>query len=207
MSIENGGDGVSCPRPIDAAVLADYWLAALADPEEAAVEEHLLGCDRCGARLRNVIVLAEGIRRLARKGALRMVVSDAFLQRARDEGLRVREYAPPPGGSVQCTVTADDDLLIARLSANLSGTTRVDLCFCNERGIEQLRLRDIPVRVGAGGVVYQESITDMKAAPTNTMIARLVTFDERGNERLLGEYTFNHTRSLPGPGAWDGSVT
>jgi hypothetical protein len=32
------------------------------------------------------------------------------------------------------------------------------------------------------------------------MIARLVTFDEAGGERLLGEYTFNHTRSLPGPG-------
>jgi hypothetical protein len=34
------------------------------------------------------------------------------------------------------------------------------------------------------------------------MIARLVAFDETGGERLLGEYTFNHTRSLPGPGAW-----
>jgi len=29
-----------------------------------------------------------------------------------------------------------------------------------------------------------------------------VGFDEAGVERLLGEYTFNHTRSLPGPGAW-----
>jgi hypothetical protein len=42
----------------------------------------------------------------------------------------------------------------------------------------------------------------MKAAPDMTMIARLVTFDERGSEHLLGEYTFQHTRSLPGPGAW-----
>ncbi len=202
MKIENGDAGVSCSRPIDAAVLADYWIAALADAEEAAVEEHLLGCDRCGARLRDVIALAEGVRSLAREGCLRMVVSDAFLQRAREDGLRVKEYAPPPGGSVQCTVTADDDLLIGRLAANLSGVARVDLCFCDERGVEQLRLPDIPVRAGASGVVYQESITFMKGAPTNTMIARLVTFDEDGRERLLGEYTFNHTRSLPGPGAW-----
>ena len=202
MKIENGDAGVSCSRPIDAAVLADYWIAALADAEEAAVEEHLLGCDRCGARLRDVIALAEGVRSLAREGCLRMVVSDAFLQRAREDGLRVKEYAPPPGGSVQCTVTADDDLLIGRLAANLSGVARVDLGFCDERGVEQLRLADIPVRAGASGVVYQESITFMKGAPTNTMIARLVTFDEDGRERLLGEYTFNHTRSLPGPGAW-----
>lgn len=202
MKIENGDAGVSCSRPIDAAVLADYWIAALADAEEAAVEEHLLGCDRCGARLRDVIALAEGVRSLAREGCLRMVVSDAFLQRAREDGLRVKEYAPPPGGSVQCTVTADDDLLIGRLAANLSGVARADLCFCDGRGVEQLRLADIPVRAGASGVVYQESITLMKGAPTNTMIARLVTFDEDGRERLLGEYTFNHTRSLPGPGAW-----
>ncbi len=200
MRVENQGD---CSHPIDAAVLADYWLAALVESEEATVEEHLLSCDQCGSRLRDVIALAEGIRGLAREGCLRMVVSDTFLQRAADEGLHVREYAPPPGGSVSCTVTADDDLLIGRLAANLSGATRVDLCFCDERGVEQLRLPDIPVHAGASSVIYQESITFAKAAPTNTMIARLVTFDARGSERLLGEYTFNHTRSLPGPGAWE----
>jgi hypothetical protein len=76
---------MNCSNPIDAAVLADYWLAALAKPEEEAVEEHLLDCGRCGARLREVIALAEGIRKLARQGSLRMVVSDAFLQRAAEE--------------------------------------------------------------------------------------------------------------------------
>ncbi|MBZ5542435.1 MAG: hypothetical protein LAO07_02000 [Acidobacteriia bacterium] len=192
---------MNCSNPIDAAVLADYWLAALADPEAEAVEEHLLDCDRCGARLREVIALAEGVRNLAREGCLRMVVSDAFLKRAAEEGLRVREYAPPPGGGVQCTVTAEDAILIGRLAANLSGAKRVDLCICDEHGGEQLRLPDIPVHPGASSVVYQESITYAKAAPTNTMIARLVAFDEAGGERLLGEYTFNHRRSLPGPGA------
>ena len=192
---------MSCSNPIDAAVLADYWLAALASSEEEAVEEHLLGCGRCGERLRDVIALAEGVRGLAREGSLRMVVSDAFLRRAAEEGLRVRQYAPPPGGGVQCTVTAEDDILIGRLAADLSEAKRVDLCICDERGIEQRRLADIPVDSSASSVVYQESITFLKAAPTTKIIARLVTFDEAGAERLLGEYTFNHTRSLPGPGA------
>ena len=190
---------MNCSNPIDAAVLADYWLAALTSPEEEAVEEHLLDCDRCGARLREVIALAAGLRKLAREGSLRMVVSDLFLKRAEEEGLRVRQYAPPPGGGVECTVTAEDDILIGRLAANLSGAKRVDLCICDERGVEQLRLPDIPVHAGASSVVYQESITFAKALPTNKMIARLVAFDEAGGERLLGEYTFNHTRSLPGP--------
>jgi len=193
---------VNCTNPIDAAVLADYWLAALESSEEETVEEHLLACGRCGARLREVIALAEGVRKLAREGSLRMVVSDTFVKRAVEKGLRVRQYAPPLGGGVQCTVAAEDDLLIGRLAANLSGAKRVDLCICDERGVEQLRLPDIPVQAGASSVVYQESITFAKAAPTNKMIVRLVTFDDAGGEHLLGEYTFNHTRSLPGPGAW-----
>jgi hypothetical protein len=202
MKIGDSADSVNCSNPIDAALLADYWLAALASSDEEAVEEHLLGCDRCVARLRELIALAEGVRSLAREGSLRMIVSDAFLQRAAEKGLRVREYAPPSGGGVQCTVTAEDDILIGRLAANLSGAKRVDLCVCDEHGVELGRLPDIPVNPAAGSVAFQESITFAKAAPTSKMIMRLVALDENGGERLLGEYTFNHTRSLPGPGAW-----
>ncbi len=193
---------MSCANPIDAPVLADYWLGALRDREEETVEEHLLGCDQCGARLREVIALAEGVRKLARAGSLPMVVSDAFLERAAAAGLRVREYAPPPGGSVQCTVTAEDDILVGRLAANFSAAKRVDLCICDDRGFEQIRLRDIPFNSAAGSVILQQPITYAKAAPSETLIARLFAFDDSGRERLLGEYTFNHTRTLPGPGAW-----
>ena len=201
MSARNEDAPMTCSNPIDAAVLADYWLAALPASEEATVEEHLLACDQCGALLREVIALAEGVRNVAREGSLRMIVSDEFLKRAAEEGLRIRLYAPPAGSSVNCTVTADDDFLIARLAANLSGAKRVDLSICDERGVEQLRLPDIPVRPGAADVVYQESITHAKAAPTSKLIARLLTFDEAGAEHILGEYTFNHTRTIPGPAA------
>jgi hypothetical protein len=193
---------MSCTTPIDAAVLADYWVGALTTAEDEAAEQHLFTCDECGTRLREVIALAEGVRRIAREGSLRMVVSDSFLKRAAEEGLRIREYAPPAGGGVQCTVTAEDDILIGRLAANLSGAKRVDLCICDERGVEQLRLPDIPFASGASSIAVQESITFAKTAPSNKMIMRLVAFDKAGSERLLGEYMFNHTRSLPGPGAW-----
>lgn len=190
-----------CSNPIDAAVLSAYWIADLAEPEAETVEEHLFTCDQCGARLREVIALAEGVRDLAREGSLRMIVSDSFLKRLAREGLRIREYAPPAGGGVECTVTAEDNFLIARLAVNLTEANRVDLCICDEHGAEQLRLSDIPVQYGASEVVYQESITFAKAMPTSKIIARLVTFDDEAGERVLGEYTFNHTRSLPGPGA------
>jgi hypothetical protein len=191
---------VSCATPVDAATLTDYWLAALPESEEQAVEEHLFACDECGIRLREVISLSQGIRDLAREGSMLMVVSDAFLKRVTEEGMRVREYAVPAGGSVACTVTAEDDFLIGRLNADLSAAQRVDLCFCDQHGMERLRLPDIPFDSTSGSVAFEQSITYAKAAASETMLARLLAFDQSGNERVLGEYAFHHTRTLPGPG-------
>src|SRR5215510_8974267 len=136
----NGKDESSpakCSSPIDVTVLVDYWLAALEGSVEEAVEEHLFECDKCGERLRELIALAEGVRELARSGSLRMIVSETFLKSAADDGLRIRQYAPAVGGSVECTVTAEDDILIGRLAANLSDVSRIDLCICNDAGFEQ----------------------------------------------------------------------
>ncbi len=198
----HGGLGVSCQNPIDASVLADYWLGLLTETEESNIEEHLFSCDECGARLREVMGLADAVRTVARQGDLLMVVSDAFLQRAAEQGLCVREYAPPRGGSVQCTVLAEDDFLIGRLAADLTAAKQVDLCICDRHGVEQFRLPDIPYRADSGSIAFQKPIGYAKAAPSETMIAKLVGKDEAGGERLLGEYTFIHTRTMPGPAAW-----
>jgi len=131
-----------------------------------------------------------------------MIVSEAFLKTAAEDGLRIRQYAAAAGGSVQCTVTAEDDILIGRLAANLSGVSRIDLSILNSAGVEQRRLHDIPFHSSAGSVICQESITFAKAAPTTRLVYRLLSVDETGSEHPLGEYTFNHTRSLPGPGEW-----
>jgi hypothetical protein len=191
-----------CSNPIDVTLLVDYWLAALEGSVEDAVEEHLFACDECGERLRELIALAEGVRELARSGSLRMIVSEVFLKSAGEDGLRIRQYTTAPGGSVECTVTAEDDILIGRLAANLGDVRRLDLSICNNAGIEQRRLRDLPFHPGASSVIWQESMTFAKAAPTDRLIYRLVSVDETGSDHPIGEYTFNHTRSLPGPGEW-----
>jgi len=196
----SGGDLPVCSSPVDAAILADYWLAKLTEPEQDAVEEHLMACDRCGEQLRRIVSLAEGLRDLARSGTLRMIVSDGFVKRAAQNGARVREYAMPPGGRVECTVTAEDDFLIGRLATDITNATRVDLCMCDANGVEHTRLPDIPFTAGPGSIVLQESISFAKDAPSMKMIARLVAVDGSGEERPLGEYTFNHTRTMPGPG-------
>lgn len=194
---------IECPNPLEAVLLMDYWLAALPSAVEEAVEQHLMTCDGCGDRLREVIALAEGLRTLARSGSLQVVISDHFVKHAAETGLRVREYAPPQGESVQCTVAADDDLLVARLAVDLTTASRVDLSWCDPRGVEHQRMADIPIRDEAANVICLQSITWAKASPSATMIARLLAVDEKGDERLLGEYTFHHTRTIPGPAGWE----
>jgi hypothetical protein len=198
--IDGTGSVMPCPSPIDALTLADYWAGLLPSSEEEHVEEHMLSCDSCGQRLRDVIAMAGAIKELAREGSLRMIVSETFLKRAAESGSRVRRYVLPPGGSVQCTVTEDDDLLIGQVTADLTGAGRIDICICDERGVEQMRLPDIPVNADTGSIIYQESITFAKAGPTMTMKMRLVSVDENGADHPISEFTFNHTRSMPGPG-------
>lgn len=188
---------------VDAVDLMDYWLAALPGAEEEAIEEHLLACDVCGDRLREAIALAEALRGLARSGSLQVIVDESYIRRARASGMRVREYAPPSGAAVQCTVAIDDDLLVARLAVGVSMAARVDLSWCDLHGVERGRMTDIPNRVDAGSIICQQSITWAKASPTTSLVARLLAVDEQGNESVLGDYTFHHTRTIAGPPGWD----
>jgi hypothetical protein len=193
---------MTCAHPIDVAILADYWLALLPPAEEDAIELHLFDCGDCSARLQQAAALTSQIRDIARQGSLWMIVSDAHLQNLASNNLRIREYAPPPGGRVECTVTADDDILIGRMAADFAGAPRVDLCICDASGNEQRRFSDIPIGAGTSEVLFQVSMSFAKASPSNQMKIRLVSVGPELTERPLAEYTYNHTRSLPGPGAW-----
>lgn len=184
-----------CPTPLALSLLTDYWLADLSPAEEAAVEEHLLACDECSRGMRGVVDLAGGIRVVARRGTLRVVVTEAFLDRLAREGLRVREYRVAPGGRVACTVTADDDVVVGRLTAPLAGVGRVDLALCDAEGREQQRWPDIPVNPSEGEVVFTAPIDVLRTLPASVRRYRLIAV-EAGGERLLGEYTFVHTPSV-----------
>ena len=82
----------------------------------------------------------------------------------------------------------------------VSEAARVDLSWCDTRGFERQRMTDIPLGAGTDRVICQQSITFAKASASDTMIARLLAVDADGAERLIGEYTFHHTRTIPGPG-------
>ena len=186
---------MSCALPIEPAVLADYWLAELPPSEESALEEHLMGCETCSRELEQIVALTAGIRTLARQGALKMVLTQEFLDRVAREGLRVRQYAPTPGGSVQCTVTSQDDFLVSRLVADLRNIERLDLVLCDAAGTERQRFADIPFRSAADASVFLNyPVSIARQEPAYTLIMKLLAVSPEG-ERLIGEYTFNHSPS------------
>jgi hypothetical protein len=186
--------GARCPAPLAMPVLEDYWLADLAPAEEEGAERHLLACDECSGRLRGVIGLAEGIRAVVRSGVLRVVVTDAFLNRLAEEGLRVRQYRAAPGKVVACTLTAEDDLVVGRFVAPLGGVRRLDLARCDAEGRELERFRDLPFDPAAGEVLFTAATDILRRLPATVQRYRLLAV-EAGGERVLAEYTFAHTPS------------
>lgn len=184
----------TCPAPLDLPVMLDYWVGDLESGVQDAVEEHLLGCAACAHELEELVAVGAGIRRLAHAGRVWTVVPGAFVERLVAEGLRVRQYRLAPGGSVQCTVHARDDLVAARLAADLRGVTRAHLVTCDAEGREARRIEDIPLTASTDEVVVVERTDRLRALPAVVERVRLVT-PEAAGERVLGEYTFVHTPS------------
>jgi hypothetical protein len=188
-----------CPRPLDDAILLEWWTGEVPASGRRLVEEHLLGCDSCSARARVLSALAEGVASLVRTGRIQAVVTAEVVERMRREGRKVREYRVNAGGGVQCTVAPDDAFLVARLQARLDPGDRLDLLSRIDDGPE-IRIADLPCIFGASEVIVAEPVDRIGARPAHVERLRLVAVRAEG-ERLIGEYTFNHT---PWPGAAGG---
>ena len=172
----------------DFATLVAEWLGELDEAREATLEEHYLGCGQCSAALAEVEALAEGVRRGV--GQVDAVLTPAFAEQLRARGMRLREYRVPRNGSVNCTIAPEDQLLLSRLQVPLGGVDRIDLLVVTPAG--QFRLEDVPFDAASGEVVLAPSLERVRAMPAQREVMRLIAI-EAGGERLLGEYTFNHT--------------
>ena len=183
-----------CKAPLAPGLLADYWLEELALTDEERVEQHLFSCADCSGELQRLVELIEAIRELTRKGIVAVILSEPFLERLRREGLSVRQYDVNPGGGVACTITDQDDLVISRLAADLTGAKRVDISSCDAEGNERGRVRDVPLTGTRKEVVFSQSTDVLRALGTERIRMKLIAVDDM-EERILGEYTFNHTPS------------
>src|SRR5262249_26067371 len=131
-----------CTRALPTSTLLDYWFGE-APADEAGVEEHLMGCRYCSARLRALVQLGDGIRHAARAGQVHAVLSPAFVDELRADGLRLREYRLQPGGSVACRVGSAADLVISPLHATLRDVRRLDLVLEDLTAGTSLRMTDL----------------------------------------------------------------
>ena len=179
-----------CRAPLSDEAFLDSWGSELPPRERARLEEHLLSCEACTARAAASVHLAQGVRALVREGGLPAVVLPSVVERLRSEGRRVREYRVAAGQGVQCTVGPDDDVVLARLSAELLNVARLDLVSRGPGG--EYRLADIPFDSTTGEVIVAPSAEMLRARPASVETMRLVAVGPDG-EHLLGEYTFNHS--------------
>ena len=185
---------MTCSAPIDFEMLVAYWVGELRLEDEVPLEEHLFGCACCTARLEDLAALAAGVRTVVENGRVTLVVSAAFVASLRDAGLRLREYRVGPGGSVNCTIAADDDAVISRLGAPLAGVQRLDLVRVRDGVPSEARVTDVPFDAASGEVLVVPPAAWLKTMAAFTMQMRLIAVDETG-EREIGEYTFNHSPS------------
>jgi hypothetical protein len=185
---------VTCKNPIGFETLAAYWLGEVPETREATLEEHLFACVHCSTQLERFVALAAGARAAVEGGRVNLVVSGRFVEAMKRAGLRLREYQLEPGGSVNCTIRAEDDAVISRLRAPLAGVKRLDLVRAREGGEPEARVADVPFDAETGEVLVIPSAAWLKTMPAFTMRMRLIDVGEKG-EAPLGEYTFMHSPS------------
>jgi Putative zinc-finger len=183
----------SCSDTFPTQTLTAYWLGELDGPTESEFEEHLFGCTACTERLHALQQLGEGVRRITRDGNVPAILTAPFVKRLQDLGVRVREYRLQAGGSVMCTVTPQDDLVVAHLHAPLQDVQRLDVVMRDLPEGTQVRIEDVAFDPTADEIVMLPQVTQLRQVAFATVRVKLVAVDT-AHERVIGEYTFNHSR-------------
>lgn len=182
----------SCRITFPTESLIGYWLGEMDGARESELEEHLFACAECTERLRSVAVLGRGIRQALREGRLHAVLTPSFVRRLQELGLKVREYRVRPGGSVMCTVAPEDDLVVAHLHAPLHDVQRLDILVHDLPQDARARIEDVAFDRNREEVTMLPSTAWLRHLSFATQHVKLLAVDEAG-ERVLGEYTFNHS--------------
>jgi hypothetical protein len=189
--------GPACTAPLTLAELIEYWLDEAAPDRAEAIEAHLIGCGSCSDRLQDIVALADGMKRIVRTGGVGVFMTKAFVQRLKRAGLRVREYRLQPSDAVSCTIGPTDDWTVAHLSAPLRGVGRLDAVLQDPNAPGPIRFENVPFDESAGEIVFAPDSAGLRSLGVVTQRMRLVAVDEAG-ERVLGDYTFNHSPYRPG---------
>lgn len=184
-----------CPEPIGFADVVDYWAGDLTTAQEDQIEEHVFTCADCARELAAAEALARGIAAVTRGGRVQAVVTDGILNRLAADGVRIRMYSLDGSGVVPCAVWAGDDLVVARIRADLADVEAVTIVTRQTSGEEIGRLSDVAVRPGQREILNAFSAAHLRKLPP-TRVSVTVTAQAGSSERTLAEYTLEHAGAL-----------
>jgi hypothetical protein len=174
--------------------LLAYWLNEIDAAAAERGDEHLMACADCSARLGALVDLGAAVRRELERGSFFAVLAPAFIARLKAAGVRVREYEVAPGGSVDCTITRDDDLLVTHLHAPLRGVRRLDFVYEDPAAGLRLRANDVAFDPAADRVAVMSNAAYVRTLGHARLRMRLYAVDGV-EERAIADYTFNHAPS------------
>jgi hypothetical protein len=183
--------GTRCPAPIGFPDVVDYWAGDLTRAEEDRIEDHMFTCAECAREVAAAEALVRGIAAVVRDGRLHSVVTDAVLNRLSADGVRVRTFTLEGDAVVPCAVWADDDLVVARIRADLSGVDSVTIVTREASGREISRLSDVAVRPGQREILNAFSAAQLRRLPA-TRVQVTVTAPAGSGERTIAAYTLEH---------------
>jgi hypothetical protein len=119
------------------------------------------------------------------------VVTDSILNRLAADGVRIRTFTLEGEEVVPCAVWADDDLIVARLRADLTEVDSVTIVTRQASGEEIGRLADIAVRPGQREILNAFSAAHLRRLP-RTRVHVTVTAQTGSVEGTIAEYTLEH---------------
>ena len=172
--------------------LADYWTADASPEDIERIEAHVFACAACTELLAEADRLRRSIGAVARTGGFHAFVTDSLLNQLARDGVRVRHYVMDAGGSVQCAVWDDDDVLVTRLRADFSGVTAIDSIMRLDSGEEWGRASDVPVADGSRELIMALPAELVRRAPDVPIRLTLRSSAASPSEPPLAEYTFDH---------------
>jgi hypothetical protein len=171
--------------------LSDYWTSDASSEDVERIEAHVFTCAACTDLLAASDQLRRSIGDVVRAGAVQAFVTDSVLNQLARDGVRVRSYVMNAGGSVQCAVWDDDEILVTRLRADFSGVTAVDAVMRLDSG-EKWGASDIPVADGSRELIMALPAAFVRSAPQVPMRLILRASSASPEDPSLAEYTFDH---------------
>jgi len=176
------------------ATLTDYTTGELPDTDAAAIEEHLISCAECAARVAEFDGLVRAIGPAVRSAEVGGFVTDALLNQLARDGVRMRSFTLSPGAIVPCAVWDEDELMALRLRADFGSASEVTMLQRVE-GNEVIRATGHLAGASPAELIYALPAAWVRQLPV-AEVEVLLTAHDAGEERPIGRYTLVHEGSL-----------